>query len=221
MYDPYTDEGLRKLLFHVHTPRDEQPVEPKRLQWLQQCLGALYALYGYAPVAVLADLYNQREDYETTSIDVLRQVNHIPQAERDFTLAKGQIFANTLDPDELARLQAIPKRDYYLPDAEAISFSSLGVMAFTDKDTLKRAMHALTELTGIGGDGLFPLARAILDMISHDQPLEDITMAIAYFQKLTAPADQDRLRSILRWLDSRVPKLKYRGYTAQYWRKMT
>lgn len=216
MYDPYTDDGLRKLIFAVHTPRDintQTPPQSAEDTWLRNCLYTVYALYGYAPLAILVKLYNTRAGYHVTSLSLLQQVNAIPIEGRDFTIHEGQLFSAALDKDELTFLQNQGQEEYYVPTAEAISYATLGVMAFTDTDTVQRAIHSLEELTGLRGDGSYPLVHAVFEMLSHDQPVEDITLAIAYFQKLTSQREQDQLLSIVTWLDRRVPKLKNRGYT--------
>lgn len=215
MYNPYTDEGLRKLMFAVHTPRDidTRPTPSQEDIWLRNCLLTVYALYGYAPLAVVARLYNTHPGYKATSISLLQDVSVLPPEKRDFTIRQGQIFSSALDSEELQYLQSQPQQDYYVPNADAIAYATLGVMAFMDSDVIQRTIHSLEDVTGITGEDLFPILHAVVEMLSHDQPIDDITMAMAYFQKLTNTSDQDRLRSIITWLDRRVPKLKNKGYT--------
>lgn len=186
-----------------------------QMQWLKNCLDTVFALYGLAPLAVLADVYNQHPTYQTTSIAVLQQLESIPEDLRTFTVRNGQVYRTGMEPDEV---QSLRRRQYggpyYLPEPACIAYASLGIMAFMDRTVIQQTLATLAELLDIREPQLFSLAHSLLAMMSQGEDQTSIAQAVTYIQQLQGTAAQERLDILLTWLDRRVPKQCYKGYTS-------
>lgn len=184
-------------------------------QWLKNCLETVFTLYGFAPLAALADVYNQHPTYQTTSIAVLQQLQAIPSDIRAYTVRNGQVYGADMDAEEI---QDIRRRQYtgpyYVPESARIAYASLGIMAFMDRDDIQQTLTTLSDLLGLSEARLFPLAHSLVAMISQGQELASIAQAVTALQRLRGTTEQKRLDILLTWLDRRVPKQGYKGYTA-------
>ena len=228
--DPYTPDGFHRLLFSsIVGAKSGEPIVPEKReamskekrQWLRHVLETVYTLYGSAPMTVFQQVYEQCGQYGKTALELVQQLQQLPEEEKDFVLAHGEVYAHTLDADAAAALvwqrRNVP---FFIPPKAVIDHADLGMIAFVPRDRLEQTLSDLLDITIVSETEVLTLWQSALMMLAAGEEISHIVTAAANLHFVTSPREIKQLEGILAMWNDIVPKWRNAGHSDEALHRM-